>query len=217
MIVLGVIPVAAVAAATDSTIAGDSKAVTPNTEPNEETQANEFEKKSGRTYLVPELEDVGFQVSNDRNKYKNRISFSPGFGALGSQDLFAFRLGYAPNVWLGYEVAMGHNPAASLHAVLHTFNVILRYPVPWRIQPYATLGYGMITVYPGKAINADPVSKNTLTAGGGLEFYVRDDIALRGEVRSATVLGQQLGVDGTVAYDYLEYTIGFSFFRSVGN
>jgi hypothetical protein len=74
----------------------------------------------------------------------------------------------------------------------------------------------MMTVYPGQAINADPVTKNALTAGGGLEIYIRDDVALRGEVRGATVLGQELHSEGTVAYDYLEYTIGFSFFRSLG-
>ena len=64
--------------------------------------------------------------------------------------------------------------------------------------------------------DADRVSKNTLTAGGGIEFYIRDDVALRGEVRGATVLGQQFGSDGTVAYGYREFTIGFSFYRSLG-
>jgi hypothetical protein len=75
----------------------------------------------------------------------------------------------------------------------------------------------MMTVYPGQAINADPVTKNALTAGGGIEFYIRDDVAIRGELRGATVLGQELHNEGTVAYDYREYTIGFSFFRSLGN
>lgn len=167
-------------------------------------------------YLVPEMKDAGYRVSDDRSKYKNRISFSPGIGQLGNQDFFAFRLGFSPNTWLGYEISLGHNPASSLHAMLHTFNVVLRYPVPWRIQPYVTVGYGMMTVFPGEALNADRVSKNTLTAGGGIEFYIRDDVALRGEMRGATVLGQQFGSDGTVAYGYREYTIGFSFFRSLG-
>ena len=168
------------------------------------------------TYLVPALEDAGYRVSNDKQKYKNRISFSPGIGQLGTQNIFAFRVGFSPNTWLGYEISLGHNPASSLHALLHTFNVILRYPVSWRAQPYLTVGYGMITVFPGEAINADPVSKNILTAGGGLEFYLRDDVALRGEIRGATVLGQELGSEGTVAYSYREYTIGFAFYRSLG-
>ncbi len=74
-----------------------------------------------------------------------------------------------------------------------------------------------MTVYPGQAINADPVTKNTLTYGGGLEFYMRNDVALRGEIRGATVIGQELGRDGTVAYNYREYTIGFAFYRSLGS
>ena len=100
--------------------------------------------------------------------------------------------------------------------MLHSFNFILRYPIPWRVQPYVSLGYGMLTVFPGQAINADPVTKNALLGGGGVEFYIRDDVAVRGEIRGATVLGQELGTTGTVAYDYLVYTVGFAFYRSLG-
>lgn len=172
--------------------------------------------KNGLTYLVPELKDAGLHVSEGKRHFKRRISFSPAVGSFGSNDLFAFRFAFNPNSWIGYEVSLGHNPASSVHAMLHTFNVILRYPIPWRIQPYASLGYGMMTVFPGQAINADPVTKNTLLAGGGVEFYIRDDVAMRGEIRGATVLGTELGTQGTVAYDYLVYTLGFAFYRSLG-
>ncbi|HXV13724.1 MAG TPA: outer membrane beta-barrel protein [Candidatus Krumholzibacteria bacterium] len=183
----------------------------------EPARADASEPSDGLIYLVPSMKDAGFRVTNDRERFQHRIWFSPGYGQLGSQDLFAFRVGYSPNTWLGYEVSLGHNPASSLHGLLHTFNVVVRYPLSGRFQPYATLGYGMMTVYPGQAINADPVTKNALTAGGGLEIYIRNDVAIRGEMRGATVLGQQLNVEGTVAYDYLEYTIGFAFFRSLGS
>ncbi|MCI0452272.1 MAG: porin family protein [Candidatus Latescibacteria bacterium] len=185
--------------------------------PSEPTPTGARDTGDDLIYLVPSMKDAGFRVSNDRNRYRHRVWFSPAYGELGSQDLFAFRAGYSPNTWLGYEVSFGHNPASSLHGLLHTFNIVLRYPLSGRFQPYATLGYGMMTVYPGKAINADPVTKNALTAGGGLEIYIRDDVAIRGEMRGATVLGQQLNVEGTVAYDYLEYTIGFTFYRSLGS
>ena len=171
---------------------------------------------NGVTYLVPEMEDAGYRVSDGARRFKNRIFFSPGVGRLGSQDFFAFRVGYNPNSWLGYEISLGHNPTSSLHALLHSFNVILRYPLPWRVQPYGIIGYGMMTVFPGEAINADPVTKNALTAGGGLELYIRDDVALRGELSGATVLGQELGSNGTVAYSYREFTLGFVFYRSLG-
>jgi len=174
------------------------------------------EEKDEITYLVPELKDAGYSVAPGRKAYKNRLGFSPAIGQLGSETLFAFRLSYHPNNWLGYELALGHNPAESLHAMLHSFNVLLRYPIPWRAQPYITAGYGMMTVFPGKAINADPVSKNTLLAGGGLELYIRDDVAVRGEFRGATVLGQERDQEGTVAYQYREYTVGFVFYRSLG-
>jgi opacity protein-like surface antigen len=172
-------------------------------------------EKPGLIYLVPDMQENRYAVTDDPERFMNRIAFSPGYGQLGSNELFSFRFSYSPNTWLGYEVALGHNPAASLHALMHTFSAQLRYPLPGRFQPYGTLGYGMMTVYPGRTINADPVTKNTLTYGGGLEVYLRNDVSLRGEIRGATVLGQQIRVDGTVAYDYREYTIGFAFYRKL--
>ncbi len=188
-------------------------AVAADSEP-DSTRASQ---ENGLTYLVPSLEESGYRMSEGTKKFQHRISFSPGIGQLGNQDFFVFRAGYSPNTWLGYEISLGHNPAASLHALLHTFNVVLRYPLPWRLQPYGIVGYGMMTVYPGQAINADPVTKNTVTAGGGLEVYIRDDVAVRGEVLGATVFGQERDREGTVAYVYREYTIGFSFYRNLGN
>lgn len=171
----------------------------------------------GVTWLVPSLEHAGFRVSPGPRRFEHAVSVSPAMGKLGGEDLFALRLGYSPNSWLGYEASFGHNAASSLHALIHTFNVVLRKPVPWRLQPYATVGYGMMTVYPGAALNADPVTKNTVTWGGGLEIYVRDDVALRGEMRGATVFGQERDQPGTVAYTYREYTLGFVFYRNLGN
>ena len=129
--------------------------------------------------------------------------------------MFAFRVAYNPNDWLGWEGSIGHNPGQSVHAVLHSLSAIVRRPMPGRFQPYAMGGYGMVLVFPGTSINADPVTKNALTIGGGLEFYIRNDLALRGDVQSATVIGRQKDREGTVAYDYVEYTFGFAFYRSI--
>jgi opacity protein-like surface antigen len=177
----------------------------------------ETKPASKTTYLVPELEDAGYSFDLDREHFAHRIGFSPAYGALGDNELFAFRISYSPNTWLGYEASLGHNPAEGLHALLHTFNVLLRYPLPGRFQPYATMGYGMLTVYPGQALNADPVTKNALTFGGGLELYIRNDVAVRGEMRGASVIGQELNQNSAVVYDYREYTIGFSFYRNLGS
>jgi opacity protein-like surface antigen len=169
------------------------------------------------TYLVPALEDAGYRISRGPERFAHRIGFSPAYGRLGDNALFAFRINYSPNTWLGYEASLGHNPADGLHALLHTFNVIVRKPLSGRFQPYGTLGYGMLTVYPGQALNADPVTKNALTFGGGLEVYIRDDVAVRGEMRGASVIGQELNQQSAVIYDYREYTIGFAFYRNLGS
>jgi hypothetical protein len=73
----------------------------------------------------------------------------------------------------------------------------------------------MILVFPGNTLNADAVTKNALTFGGGTEFYIRGDLALRAEVKSATVFGRQAGQDGIVTYNYLQETIGLAFYRSI--
>jgi opacity protein-like surface antigen len=212
------VPVAAFAIDPDSTAAPvDTSMVTPLATDDAPASADSNPSSDGLIYLVPSFENSGYQITKDRNRFSHRIWFSPAYGQFGSDDVFAFRVGYSPNTWLGYEASFEHNPASSLHALMHSFNVILRYPLSGRFQPYATVGYGMMTVYPGQAINADSVTKNTLTAGGGLEFYIRDDVAIRGELRGATVLGQELNTEGTVAYDYREYTIGFVFSRGLGS
>lgn len=169
-----------------------------------------------RQWLVPELKGAGLRVSPGPRQFLRAFAFSPAIGQLGDEDLFALRLAYNPNPWLAWEVALGHNPTSSLQALLHTFNAVVRWPLPWRLQPYATAGYGMMTVHPGRAIEADPVTRNAVTAGGGLEFYLRDDVALRGELRSATVFGHEAGREGTVTYTYREYTAGIVFYRKLG-
>jgi hypothetical protein len=170
-----------------------------------------------RQWLVPELKGAGLRVSPGPRQFLRAFAFSPAIGRLGDEDLFALRLAYNPNPWLAWEIALGHNPTSSLQGLLHTFNAVVRRPLPWRAQPYLTVGYGMMTIYPGHALEADPVTKNTVTCGGGLEFYLRDDVALRGELRAATVFGQEAGRGGTATYTYREYTVGIVFYRKLGS
>jgi len=205
-------PVGAHAQAADS-----MEVAAPDTSASADGASAATHEESKTTYLVPELENAGYRISRGPERFAHRVGFSPAYGRLGDNELFAFRISYSPNTWLGYEASLGHNPADGLHALLHTFNVIVRKPLPGRFQPYATLGYGMLTVYPGQALNADPVTKNSLTYGGGLELYLRDDVALRGEMRGASVIGQELNQQSAVVYDYREYTIGFSFYRNLGS
>jgi hypothetical protein len=170
----------------------------------------------GREYLVPELAENPFEIADGPRPFVRRLSFSPGYGQLGTDRLFVLRVAFNPNAWLGYEVSLGHNPGDATHALLHTLSMLVRYPLPWRAQPYGSVGYGMFMVYPGEAISADPVTKNAITAGGGLEFYIRNDVALRVEARGVTVLGGEAGEE-TVGYQYAEMTAGLSFYRGLGN
>ncbi len=171
--------------------------------------------KDGLEALVPEVAHHPFRVPSGVRPFRNRLSFSPGYGSLGSKDLFVARVTYHPNSWLGYEWSIGHNPGQSVHAALHMLSAIVRRPLSGRLQPYVSGGYGMMLVFPGQSLNAAPVTKNALTIGGGLEFYIRGDLAVRADLRRATVLGRERDRDGTVAYDYYQQTIGLAFYRSI--
>lgn len=172
-------------------------------------------RRDGLEALVPELAEHPYGMDPGTHAFLHHVSFSPGFGSLGTERLFTFRLAYNPNTWLGYEGSVDHNPGKSVHAVLHTLSAIVRRPLPGRFQPYLTAGYGMVMVFPGQSVNADPVTKNALSVGGGLEFYIRNDLALRADMRRATVFGRQHDREGIVAYDYLHQTVGLAFYRKV--
>lgn len=166
-------------------------------------------------HLVPALASNPYRLEPGVRPYLNRLSVSPAFGRLGDERLFLLRVAYNPNAWLGYEGTVGHNPNHSVQAIIDRFGVIVRRPLPGRFQPYATAGYGMTIVLPGRSINADAVTKNALTYGGGLEFFIRGDLALRAEVLGNTIIGRQQYSRGLVAYDYREETIALAFYRTL--
>jgi hypothetical protein len=165
--------------------------------------------------LDPALAEHPYQLAPGVRPYQNRLAFSPGYGWFGSDPLFVIRAAYQPSNWLGYEASLAHNPSPSVHAVLHTLSAIVRRPVAGRLQPYLTAGYGMIVVFPGRAVDATAVTKNSLSVGGGLECFIRNDLALRADLRHAIVFGQQRGHEGVVTYPYSQGTIGLSFYRTV--
>jgi hypothetical protein len=166
--------------------------------------------------LVPELAGRSFAIESGPRAYRNRLSFSPAYGTLGDNPIYTFRLAYNPSSWLGWEATIGHNPGEAVHALFHTLDALVRYPLPWRLQPYLTAGFGQALVFPGAIFKADPVTENALMLGGGVEFYIRSDVALRAEMRRATVLGSDPDTDDRVNYDYREATVGLSFYRTLG-
>jgi hypothetical protein len=173
--------------------------------------------RSKLNHLVPELSGDPYKLAPGARAFARRLAFSPGYGVLGDQTLYALRVAYNSTEWLGYEASLGHNAGKSVHAALHMLSAIGRYPLPWRLQPYVAAGYGMMMVFPGKSLNADPVTKNAVAIGGGFEFYIRNDLAVRTETRWVTVLGHERGHAGTVTYDYGEATVGLTFYRALAD
>jgi len=166
--------------------------------------------------LVPELAGSPFRLPPGVRPYRNRLSVSPAYGRFGAEPLFALRVGYNPSERLGWEGSLVHNPGVAVHGVLHSVNAIVRQPLPGRFQPYVKGGYGMFMVSPGPSLNAKPVTKNALLIGGGVECYLRGDLALRVESQLATIVGRNSSGDGNAAYRYGMSTIGLAFYRTVG-
>ena len=166
-------------------------------------------------YLVPELKGRSFKLAEGKRAFRHKLALSPAAGRVGDDTLFALRFAYNPNEWLGWEAAVSHTTGDAVHALFHTLSAQLRYPVSWRIQPYGVAGFGMFLVFPGNTLNAGPATRNALSFGGGAELYLRNDMALRGEMRGVTILGTQKDMPGTVAYNYQELSLGFVFYRTL--
>lgn len=167
--------------------------------------------------FVPGLRGRTFALQPGPRPFLRKLALSPGAGRLGDEPLYLLRLAYNPNEWLGWEAHVAHNRGKTVHALFHMLNGIVRYPLPSRFQPYLVGGFGVVLVFPGNALNADPVTKNALAAGGGLEVYLRDDLAVRGEWRRTSVFGRDAYTGNSAVYAYDEMTLGFSFYRRIGD
>ena len=148
-----------------------------------------------------------------RTQPAGHLAMTAGAGQLGGDPVYNLRLGYFAGPWLGIEATIAHNPAGSLHAVLHYANATALLPNVSRLRPFTTAGLGIIHVFPGASVNANAVTKMLLNAGGGVHLFLRDDVALRLEARSFTVLDQQEAHRGT--YHYVEWSGGLTFYRSL--
>jgi outer membrane protein OmpA-like peptidoglycan-associated protein len=116
------------------------------------------------------------------------------------------RLGYYPLSFLGIEVEGGVAPTKTVNddarAILGMFRGYGLFQLPYRIAPFALIGYGfMATSGLGKDI--DP----TLHFGGGVKFYVNDRFLVRLDVRDNATA--QVGVDAGRT-NHVEVLLGLS-------
>ena len=173
-------------------------------------------RSDGLMPLSPEVSEHPYHLDPGVRPYQYRLSVSPAYGYLGSSELFSFRLAYNPSNWLGYEASLGHNPGQSVHAVLHTFSAIVRRPLPGRLQPYLTAGYGMVIVFPGQSLNAAPGHQERL--GDGWRLRMVHSRRSRPPRRFAGGHGVRIAESpdrSASLYDYVQGTIGLAFYRSI--
>jgi hypothetical protein len=158
----------------------------------------------------PHARDLTF---SGRRHPAGHLALTTSGGRLGDDPIYNLRIAYFGRDWLGLEATLAHNPASDVHAALHYANATALLPNLSRLRAFATAGVGIIHVFPGTAINANSVTKLLVNAGGGTHVFLRDDLALRFEARSFTVLDQQEAHRG--AYHYFEWSGGLTFYRSL--
>jgi hypothetical protein len=137
--------------------ADESPSVDESAQENDQTAPEPPPEATGATgleFINPDMAHGAWSIQPGPRPFSKRFSISPGYGSLGGNRLYTLRAAYNPNRMLGYELGFGHNPGDAVHAMLHTFNAVLRYPLPWRVQPYVTGGYGMLMVFPGQTLNS---------------------------------------------------------------
>jgi hypothetical protein len=165
----------------------------------------------GTSVGTARAEDAGDFGWSGAGRAAETLTLGATAGQLGDDPVYALRLGYFAKSWLGLEATIAHNPASDVHALLHYANATARWQTPVRLAPFVTAGLGTIHVFPGNAVNARSVTKLLLNVGGGTHFFLRDDIGLRLEARSFTVVDQQEARGG--AYHYVEWSGGLTFSR----
>jgi len=141
------------------------------------------------------------------------VAFTADAGQFGAQPIYAMRLAFHPSRHLGLEATLAHNPASGVHAALHHFGALVPVGSLWRLRPFVAAGLGTIQVFPGAAVQADTVTRLALNGGGGVHFFVRDDVALRFEGRSFALLDQQEDNRGTL--QFTQWSAGVTFYRSL--
>ena len=141
------------------------------------------------------------------------VSFSVNAGQLGQDPVYDVRLAFFPIPHLGLEATLAHNPASGVQAVVHQLGALVPVGTLWRLRPFAAVGMGTIQVFPGAAVNATTVTRLSFAAGGGVHFFVRDDVALRFEGRTFVVLDQQEESRG--ALQFTQWSVGLTFYRAL--
>jgi outer membrane protein OmpA-like peptidoglycan-associated protein/opacity protein-like surface antigen len=142
----------------------------------------------------------GYTIFDGNLKYRDGIRTNPPEnspsaslpGRSLADDIYVGgRLGYQYNSWLGFELAGGFTPTSEDTANGHVIdfmhgsgNVMV---TPWRgLQggPFLFLGAGGARVKP--SAGGEDFDQGTVEAGGGINYWVTDLIALRLEGRTIT-------------------------------
>jgi hypothetical protein len=129
-------------------------------------------------------------------------------GDYGGANVVTVYGSYAFNEHLAGELVLAHilgNFSDGQYATVGVTHV----PVPkWRIQPFLSIGTGVIRIRPeGTLVGSEDRTDQVAYAGAGLRAYVARRFIVRGEVREYVVF-----TDRDENEEDVEWKIGFAFF-----
>jgi hypothetical protein len=129
-------------------------------------------------------------------------------GDYGGANVVTVYGAYAFNEHLAAELALGHilgNFSDGQYATIGVTHV----PVPeWRIQPFLSIGTGVIRIRPeGTLVGTEERTDQVAYAGLGVRAYMARRFILRGEIKEYVVF-----TDRDENEEDVEWKIGFAFF-----
>lgn len=155
-------------------------------------------------------------------------SVNDDWSATGSV-AYAFNDNFSVELWTGlakfeHEVTLaGLGTIASVEHRPTTLSLNYHFAPDSKVRPYLGLGYGWVNVSGERTLGAlaglgiDGSNANGLSYGGGVDFFVSDNIFIRADVRKldfdTDVTVETLGNVGTATVDPLVYglSVGLTF------
>jgi hypothetical protein len=146
-------------------------------------------------------------ISNLRRRGRH-VQVGLMLGDYGGANVVAVYGAYAFNEHLAAELALGHilgNFSDGQYATIGVTHV----PVPeWRIQPFLSIGTGVIRVRPeGTLVGTEERTDQVAYAGVGVRAHMARRFIVRGEIKEYVVF-----TDRDENEEDVEWKIGFAFF-----
>ncbi len=143
------------------------------------------------------------------------LELTPAAGRLGEAPLFAARAAYRLSPRLALEAELDHVLGQQVSALQHAAGLRWRAVELGRAEGFLGAGFGTFTAQAGGAVGAKSVTRSALRLGGGVLWWLRDDIGFRLDGRHHRIFLHQPTTTGTYSLTANELSVGLVFARQL--